>query len=140
MNGSGTTIVDAQDASLTPGTDPLLHSKRAVDWFSILVTPLFGCPMLAMNLKRMNRSKGIMPVLSFGLSFSLFIYLATELVPIFPVFIWNGIGAVCIHDRLWNRYIGHILAFTKGPIWKPLIIVHLICGVLLLLWMYSAIY
>ena len=137
MDESRSAITEAVDASATLGTDPLLYSKRAIDWFSILITPLFGCVMLAMNVKTLNRIKGIIPVLSFGLAFSLFIYLAVDLSPIIPVFVWNGIGTVYIHHRLWNRYLGRLQKYESRSIWKPLVLALSICGVILLLWLYS---
>lgn len=129
MNDANNLSIESASLVGTTGfeQEPILYSRKAIDWFSIIMAPLFGCVMLAMNIRSLDRSEGIIPVLSFGISYFLFVILINELVtPMIPVHLWNGIGVVFLHYRFWKRYIGDDQRFQKRSIWKPLVVAILI--------------
>jgi hypothetical protein len=102
---------------------PELYSKKAIEVFSVLVAPIFGSVMFAMNLKRLNRSEGIIPVISFGvLYFAFVIYFGENVSDKVPVHIWNGGGTLVFHYYFWKKYIGDEVKFRKRKTWKPIIL------------------
>jgi hypothetical protein len=53
-----------------------IYSKRAIWWFSVLASPLFGGALLLLNLKEAGYKKAIYPVLAFVVLF----FLASEVL------------------------------------------------------------
>ncbi len=124
---STSTLLDSLKNVIDDPTAPLLYSQFAINVFSVLVTPLFGSILLAMNLRSLRRTRGIMVVLLFGiLWFAAILFLMEFITERLFLPIWNMLGAGALFSFFWPRYIGKDLKYRKRTIWIPLLILVLI--------------
>ncbi len=114
------------DEEMSPVLPPL-YSQNAILGFTLLLTPLFGGIMLAMNVWRVYK-KGVLPVIVFSVVFTLVIgYTSlkvqkqTVLDLLLPL-----AGALILSNVLWNKYIGRGVQYEKRSILIPAVIALLI--------------
>lgn len=102
---------------------PELYSQQAIWGFSFLLAPIFGSVLMAMNFKRIEKSKFIIPVIIFGI---LWYALALLLMPEKPrtsmVYLLNMLGGLVLIYFLWPKFIGKELKYRKRSIIAPAII------------------
>jgi len=107
---------------------PVLYSEKVIYSFSILFTVIFGAVLFAVNLKEVNKRKGILPVISFSI---LYTVLATYILNKIDLgtagsLIFGAIGAVIINNLFWSKYIGKDLSYRRKKYAKPLIVALII--------------
>jgi len=92
-----------------------LYSQKAIDGFSLLMAPIFGSVMFAMNLKRLNKTEGVYPVITFGVGYFIFtIYFSENVSDKIPVHLWNAVGSLALHYYFWKNILVTKLNFEKG--------------------------
>ncbi len=136
MAGSGSSGLfnDQYKNNLVEDTEaPMLYSRRALYVFTFFFSPLFGSIMMAINCAKINNRSGIVWVLLFGVFFT-----TAQIIGLNYVhggsgygYICGFIAAACIHSFFWNRLIGKSTFYRAKPIWVPLIIGLLLCGLIL---------
>lgn len=106
---------------------PQLYSKGVILAFSVLFSTIFGAVILMSNMKRLQKTKGRLQVLLFGIIYSvgqvftLNSFESTNMsIPL------NIIGGVVLNEYFWNRYIGKEREYLKKSWLKPAIISGLI--------------
>src|SRR5262249_18940172 len=125
MNHPNAQTVQESQLTGTTGPEqlPVLYSRRAIEGFSFGMLPLWGAVMFAMNLRRLNRSDGVLPATLFGTGYLVaVIYLTESVAPKIPIHLWNGVGALIMRYAFWNKFIGKNVKFEKRKIWVPLLI------------------
>ena len=106
---------------------PLLYSREAIWWFSVLFGSIFGSMLLALNVD--NRKQKIM-VISLGVLFSVLAVLSGTF-RIGYVFLINSTGAYVLNTVFWKKYIGIDTKYRAKPIWIPLIYTIIISVIIL---------
>jgi len=102
---------------------PKLHSKLVVTIFSAIFSTIFGAALLMKNLSETGNSKARIPVLVFGILYTLATILIIELLNIhmFAVVLNFG-GAEILTSYFWNKHIGKETKYRKRSWVKPAII------------------
>ena len=103
---------------------PTLYSKKLINTFTILFSVIFGGIMLAINLKAVNNTRGIYPVIIFSVLYTaLSIYILNLINVGTPGALAAGaIGALILNNVFWNKYIGKETLYHKKSYKMPLII------------------
>ena len=108
---------------------PVLYSRRAIYVFSFLFTALFGAVMMAINLRELNRSQYVVPVLSFAVAYLATVFLVAYELPGLILRIGmlgnlavSAIGAQLLVWVAWKRFIGQEIYYRKRSIVPPLLI------------------
>lgn len=118
-------------------TAPLLYSQKAIYFFCILVSPMFGAFMLAANIDRTPQRKGFFVAAIFGLLYPSIVGLLLHEIGtsnIMLVFLLNGIGALIINGVLWPQFIGKSTVYQKrAPIYPLIFALILILVVVMVL-------
>ncbi len=87
---------------------PGLFSQKTIYLVSSLFGVITGAILLAINIKRTKRIKGIVPTIAFGASFTLLqILLLSYFNNARPVFGVAVVGAITLNEFLWKKYIGN---------------------------------
>jgi len=108
-----------------------LFSQLAIWCFSIIFGVIFGSFILAMNFKKLNKSKLSIIVVVFGILYTIFQVLAIDYLQGINFFIRNltyafsAFGALILH-YFWEKYIGKEIAYRKKSILLPSIVCILI--------------
>ena len=108
-----------------------LFSQLAIWCFSIIFGVIFGSFILALNFKKLNRSKLSIIVVVFGILYTVFQVLAIDYLQEINFFIRNltygfsAFGALILH-YFWENYIGKEIAYRKKSILLPSILCILI--------------
>lgn len=117
---------------------PTLYSDRVIYTFSILFSVIYAAILFAMNLKAVNKRKGILPVILFSVIYAVSTVYIIEYLQVgaWATLLLNGMGALIINTLFWNNYIGKSVKYNKRSFTKPLIIALLIFTplVALLIW------
>ena len=130
----GSTIYEGKYVVTDPNA-PLLYSKFAIWIFTVLVNPLFGAILLALNVtNKVNRIK----IIGLGLTLTIILLLIRDHFPIigFGLFINMVVGWFLTKDT-WNRYIGREVRYRAKPIWIPLIVTLIIIAFYVLVYIYG---
>lgn len=106
---------------------PPLYSQNAILGFTLLLSPLFGGIMLAMNVWRVYK-KGVLPVIIFSVVFTLVIGYTSVKVQKQTVLdlLLPLAGALILSNVLRNKYIGRQVQYEKRSILIPAVIALLI--------------
>ena len=120
---------------------PTLYSDRVIYTFSILFSVIFGGILFAINLKEVDKRKGIYPVIIFSVLYTaLSIYILNLIdVGTYATLALGAIGALILNTVFWNKYIGKGIKYNKRSYRKPLIIALAIFTPILALIMWATI-
>ena len=102
---------------------PVLYSKRAIRFFSIFFSTIFGGILLSVNLYRLRKHREILYVISFSLSYTFGILVLAALFPEYASFIalfMYLLGMIILEEMFWKRMIGDDLKYRKQPVWLAL--------------------
>jgi hypothetical protein len=108
-----------------------LFSQLAIWCFSILFGVIFGSFILALNFKKLNKTKLSIIVIIFGIFYTIFQVLAIDYLKEINFFIRNltygfsAFGALILH-YFWENYIGKEITYRKKSILLPSIVCILI--------------
>jgi len=110
-----------------------IYSKKIIQIFCIVFSPLFGGVLLMLNLIEIGNKKAAKKVLIFSVLYSaiIILILTTKGFKISTV-MYNLIGAVILSEYFFRTYFPTPDNFEKKEIWKPLIISILIVGTIFL--------
>jgi hypothetical protein len=114
---------------------PVFYSKRAIRFFSIFFSTLFGGILLSINLNRIHKNREILYVMSFSLIYTYGIGVFATFYPEYTSYIalvMNLLGMFILEGIFWKRLIGNDLKYHSQPVWFALGIGLLIA--VLLLW------
>ncbi|MCH2046355.1 MAG: hypothetical protein MK212_19730 [Saprospiraceae bacterium] len=108
-------------------------SRRAILFFSIFCTPVWGAVLFSDNLLRTGRRIEGFKVVSYAVIYTASIYLPFRLLipPLHPA-IYVGIalgastlGASVLTTYFWKKYIGEDTVYTPKPLTGPFIVIIL---------------
>ena len=133
--------IKTNEQQLTSVTDrpeeyiiPILYSKRAIRFFSIFFSTLFGGILLSINLYRIHKNREILYVMTFSLFYTLGIGVLVTFIPeytsIIALFMYL-LGMILLEEIFWKRMIGNDLKYQKQPVWVALGIGLVIAALLL---------
>ena len=107
---------------------PTLYSDKVILTFSILFSVIFGGILLAINLKKVDKKKGIMPVIIFSVLYTALSIYILNLVNSGSsgTLITGAIGALILNELFWKKYIGKGIVYHRKSFVKPLIIALII--------------
>lgn len=117
---------------------PVLYSRYAVRFFSIIFSPLFGSVLMAINFKRLKKDNVIIPMIALTLIYSLLSNIVSLKFPEragITSIILNFLGAILLEEFFWNRYIGKEFKFRRQHI-MPAFMIGIGLSILLALLMY----
>lgn len=108
-------------------------SKRAILFFSIFCTPVWGAVLFSDNLLRTGRKKEGFQVVSFAVLYTASIYLPFRLfIPLLHPAIYAGVGIVAstiggliLSNYFWKKHIGDDTEYTPKPLTGPFIVIIL---------------
>lgn len=107
-------------------TIPEYYSNRAVYFFSIFFSVIFGAVLLAINLWSNKTARW--NVIGFGILYTaaaVSVMSQFEITSVWSVVI-NAIGGSILTGFFWNKYLGKAVEYKKKPVWKPVLISVLI--------------
>lgn len=101
---------------------PQYYSNRAIYFFSIFFSVIFGAVLLATNI--WDNKTARWNVIGFGIAYTA---AAVAMLNIFAITsVWsiliNAIGGSILAGYFWNKYLGNATKYETKPIWKPLLI------------------
>ncbi len=103
-----------------------LYPKYTIYWLSILFGSLFGSILMALNFKKTEEKKGVVPVLIFGILVMILHIATRQLINnkslIFSL-VFNITGAKILKDVFWRKYIGDNTTYDDRSVLVPVIIV-----------------
>ena len=103
-----------------------LYPKYTIYWLSILFGSLFGSILMALNFKKTEDKKGIVPVLIFGVLVMILHITTRQLINnrslIFSL-VFNITGAKILKDVFWRKYIGDNITYNDRSALIPGLIV-----------------
>lgn len=113
-----------KDIVSDPGA-PLLYSKGAINFFSVIFSTLIGAVLLSYNIKP---KKGKWIVLGFGIIYTIFSILIFKYIRQnrLSVCFLQIAGGMALTTTFWDKYIGKGIEYRAKPVWIPLIISLLI--------------
>jgi hypothetical protein len=140
------TVRDSIEKNIVEDESALaLYSRKTVDWTTLIFGIIVGSILMALNFKSVEKKKGIIAVLFFGiLYFILEIFImsflpddmASSLTNVVRLGL-NGLGAYIMHTLIWNKFIGKDFEYRKKAVWLP-ILIGIIINVLFILLNFSA--
>jgi len=103
---------------------PFLYTRRALFFFTVGFGALFGSIMLAINLSKIKKSKGIFWILLFGVGFTILQVVLMNYANkgSSPGAFFGILSGFCIDYIFWPLFIGKSTMYRARPIWTPLII------------------
>ncbi len=115
---------------------PLLYSKGAIRFLSILFSVIFGAVLLSINIKN---KKGKWIVISFGIIYSAITIVIVNLLPqnTFGVLVLNLAGGLGLTTTFWDKFVGKGTKYRAKPIWIPLLISLIITIPIIFLLIYN---
>ncbi len=135
--------IEDQYKPVTIGADaPSLYSDKLIYRFSIFFSVLFGGILFAINLKQVDKEKGIIPVIIFSITYTLLGVYILEILHLnsFGKLVVNAIGGLIINHLFWSIYIGKGLEYKRRSYKKPLLIALIIFIPLFVLTIWSRIF
>ncbi len=105
---------------------PEYYSNRAIYFFSIFFSVIFGAILLAVNI--WDNKSARWNVIGFGILYTaaaVSVMSQFEITSVWSVVI-NAIGGSILTTFFWNKYLGRTVKYKSKPIWKPLLISVLI--------------
>lgn len=85
---------------------PKLFSQRTIYLVTTLLGAVTGAILLAINIKRMKRTTGIVPTICFGLIYSLLqIWTLSRADDRKSVALFSMLGAIILNALFWRKYI-----------------------------------
>jgi len=122
---------DQEDTALlkknsTNSDGPEYYSNRAVYFFSIFFSVIFGAILLAVNIRENKSARW--NVIGFGVLYTVaavFVISQFEITSVWSVVI-NAVGGSILTSYFWNKYLGKSVQYKTKSIWKPLLISILI--------------
>ncbi len=140
------TVRDSIEKNIVEDESALaLYSRKTVDWTTLIFGIIVGSILMALNFKSVEKKKGIIAVLFFGiLYFILEIFImsflpddmASSLTNVVRLGL-NGLGAYIMHTLIWNKFIGKDFEYRKKAVWLPILIGIIINVLFILLWFNS---
>lgn len=121
-----------------------LYSRKTIDWTTLIFGIVVGSILMALNFKSVEKKKGILGVLIFGVAYFIIEIIILSFIPdtttsfvnLIRVTL-NGLGALILHTLIWDKFIGKDFKYRKKPIWLPIILGIIMEGLFLLLWFNS---
>ncbi len=101
---------------------PLLYSKGAVGFFSLIFSPIFGAVLLSSNIQGKNKK---WVVTGYGIAWTGIVIVFANIVPMKNqnlVLLFNLGGSLGLTTTFWDKCVGKEIKYRAKPIWKPLII------------------
>ena len=142
------TVRDSIEKNIVEDESALaLYSRKTVDWTTLIFGIIVGSILMALNFKSVEKKKGIIAVLFFGiLYFILEIFImsflpddmASSLTNVVRLGL-NGLGAYIMHTLIWNKFIGKDFEYRKKAVWLP-ILIGIIINVLFILLRFNSMY
>ena len=142
------TVRDSIEKNIVEDESALaLYSRKTVDWTTLIFGIIVGSILMALNFKSVEKKKGIIAVLFFGiLYFILEIFImsflpdnmASSLTNVVRLGL-NGLGAYIMHTLIWNKFIGKDFEYRKKTVWLP-ILIGIIINVLFILLRFNSMY
>lgn len=142
------TVRDSIEKNIVEDESALaLYSRKTVDWTTLIFGIIVGSILMALNFKSVEKKKGIIAVLFFGiLYFILEIFImsflpddmASSLTNVVRLGL-NGLGAYIMHTLIWNKFIGKDFEYRKKSVWLP-ILIGIIINVLFILLRFNSMY
>ena len=107
---------------------PILYSEKVIWTFSILFSVIFGGILFALNLKEVDKKKGIIPVIIFSIIYTALTIYILDLIKAGTggTLIAGAIGALILNELFWKKYIGKGIVYRRKSFVKPLIIALII--------------
>jgi len=107
---------------------PILYSDKVISTFSILFSVIFGGILFAINLKEVDKKKGIVPVIVFSIIYTALSIYILNLIKSGTggTLIAGAIGALILNKLFWKIYIGKGIVYHRKSFVKPLIIALII--------------
>ena len=140
------TVRDSIEKNIVEDESALaLYSRKTVDWTTLIFGIIVGSILMALNFKSVEKKKGIIAVLFFGiLYFILEIFImsflpdnmASSLTNVVRLGL-NGLGAYIMHTLIWNKFFGKDFEYRKKAVWLPILIGIIINVLFILLWFNS---
>ena len=140
------TVRDSIEKNIVEDESALaLYSRKTADWTTLIFGIIVGSILMALNFKSVEKKKGIIAVLFFGiLYFILEIFImsflpddmASSLTNVVRLGL-NGLGAYIMHTLIWNKFIGKDFEYRKKAVWLPILIGIIINVLFILLWFNS---
>lgn len=101
-----------------------LYPKYTIYWLSILFGSLFGSILMAINFKKTEDKKGIVPVLIFGVLVMILHITTRQLINnrslIFSL-VFNITGAKILKDVFWRKYLGDNITYNDQSALIPVL-------------------
>lgn len=118
---------------------PVLYSEKVIYSFSILFSVIFGAVLFSINLKEVDKKKGILPVILFSILYTALSIYILNLANLgnAGTLVFGALGAVIINNLFWNKYIGKGILYKKKRYIKPLIIALIIFIPIIVLMVWS---
>ena len=142
------TVRDSIEKNIVEDESALaFYSRKTVDWTTLIFGIIVGSILMALNIKSVEKKKGISAVLFFGiLYFILEIFImsflpddmASSLTNVVRLGL-NGLGAYIMHTLIWNKFIGKDFEYRKKAVWLP-ILIGIIINVLFILLRFNSMY
>lgn len=142
------TVRDSIEKNIVEDESALaLYSRKTADWTTLIFGIIVGSILMALNFKSVEKKKGIIAVLFFGiLYFILEIFImsflpddmASSLTNVVRLGL-NGLGAYIMHTLIWNKFIGKDFEYRKKAVWLP-ILIGIIINVLFILLRFNSMY
>ena len=142
------TVRDSIEKNIVEDESALaLYSRKTVDWTTLIFGIIVGSILMALNFKSVEKKKGIIAVLFFGiLYFILEIFImsflpddmASSLTNVVRLGL-NGLGAYIMHTLILNKIIGKDFEYRKKAVWLP-ILIGIIINVLFILLRFNSMY
>ena len=117
---------DVRENIAASDTIPEYYSNRAVYFFSIFFSVIFGAILLAINL--WDNKTARWNVIGFGILYTaaaVSVMSQFEITSVWSVVI-NAIGGSILTSFFWNKYIGKAAEYKRKSVWKPILISVLI--------------
>ncbi len=129
------------DASLLPNwkkdivddpNAPELYSQYAIFGFSFFFSPIFSSVLMAMNLKRLEKLRLIVPIVLFGVICNIvaMLIMQTKLSSVWAIYIFNALISTVFAYYIWPRSIGSKLKYRRRSTLIPRIIGLTISGII----------
>ena len=127
MESSSQTDANVEYSIFDEFKPPLhLYPKYTIYWLSILFGSLFGSILMALNFKKTDEKKGIVPVLIFGIIVMILHITTRQLINnkslVFSL-VFNITGAKILKDVFWRKYIGDNTTYNDRSVLVPVMIV-----------------
>lgn len=104
---------------------PILYSRYALRFFSVIFSPFFAGILLAINLYRLQKKNRIVLVILISFIYSYFTLILAGKFPekmMIILLALNLLGSFVLEELFWNRYIGRDFKFRRQYIMPALAI------------------